>query len=66
MLMCVIIHGLNVFTGSVGRYDLYSRPECPPDYAKTFIKERTINSFFCYASRTLRTTLQAVQLRSPG
>jgi len=38
MLMYTIIHGLNLFTGSVGRYGLYSRPECPPDYAKIFIK----------------------------
>jgi len=48
------------------RYDLYSSPECPPDYAEKLDKDRAINSFFRYVSRTFRTTLQAVQLRNLG
>jgi len=63
------------------RYDLHSSPECPSDYAKKLYKDRPLTPFaymdvgkereqerklFCYVSRTFRTTLQTVQLRSLG
>lgn len=48
------------------RYSLHSSPECSPDYAKKNVKGTAINLFFCYASQTLRTTLQAVQLTNLG
>jgi len=33
---------------------------------KNSLRNKAINSFFCYARRTLRTTGQAVQLINPG
>jgi len=66
VLVCMIFHGLNRFTVWVSRYAPCSRPECPPGYAKKLIEDPAINSFFCYAIRTLRTTTQAVQLRNLG
>jgi len=41
---------------------MHSSPECSPGYTKNINKDWAIISFFCYASRTLRTTLHGVQL----